>query len=76
MSELEWLDIFADNLIEMLDETGMSQRDLAEATGISEASISGYIRRRKVPGVKAILNIAYALDCSITDLIDFGDTID
>lgn len=75
MSELEWLDIFANNLVEMLAEVRMTQRELAEASGISEASISGYVRRQKMPGIKAILNISYALNCSVNDLIDFGDMI-
>lgn len=71
MTESEWLDIFGDNLVDMLTEAGMSQRDLADETGLSEATISYYINKRKMPGIKAIVNIAYALNCSIDDLIDF-----
>lgn len=75
MHENEWLDIFGDNLASMLYDARYTQRDLAEMSGLSESSISNYIHKRKMPSVKAIINIAYALDCNINDLIDFGDAI-
>lgn len=75
MTEKEWLDIFGDNLAEMLEEANMTQRELADETGLSEASISYYINKTKMPGVKALLNISYALDCLLNDLADFGDKL-
>jgi transcriptional regulator with XRE-family HTH domain len=76
MSEQEWLDIFASNLDAMIRDKGMTQLDLADDTGLSKSTISSYINARKMPGVKAIVNIAYALDCDVSDLIDFGETIE
>ena len=75
MSELDWLDIFADNLVSLLRDAKMSQRELAEAADLSEATISYYIHKRKIPSLKAIVNIAYAFDISIDELIDFGEMI-
>lgn len=75
MSESEWLDIFGSNLSNMLKKAGFTQRELAEETELSEATISSYINSRKLPGIKAIINIAYALDCSVDDLVDFGEMI-
>lgn len=75
MSEQEWLNIFGDNLQEMLNEARMTQRDLAEDTGLSESSISNYINKQRIPTVRAIINIAYSLDCDIDELIDFGDRV-
>lgn len=75
MNELDWLDIFGDNLVSLLRDARMSQRELADATGLSEGTISSYINKRKMPGLKAIINIAYALDISIDELIDFGEMI-
>ena len=74
-NEMEWLDEFSQNLINMLKEANMTQRDLADASGLSEGTISKYIRGMAMPGVKAIINIAYALDCNTDELIDFGSTI-
>ena len=75
MNELEWLDIFGDNLVSLLRDARMSQRELADATGLTEATISYYINKKKLPGLKAIINIAYALDISVDELIDFGEMI-
>ena len=75
MGEAEWLDNFGDNLSILLADYGVSQAELAEKAGLSEPTISSYINKRRMPGVKAILNIAYALNIDIEDLIDFGSTI-
>lgn len=76
MTELEWVGIFGDNLSDMLQDAKMSQQELADATGLSKASISSYINKRKAPGLKAIINIAHALDCSVDDLMDFEEMIE
>lgn len=75
MGEFEWLKIFGDNLVDMMNSANMTQRDLAKETGLSESTISKYINKAQMPGVKGLLNIAYALDCNLDDLIDFGDKI-
>ena len=75
MTELEWLDIFADNLIGYLGEARMTQKELAAEAGIPESCVSSYIRKQRIPTLKAIINIAYALDIDVAELIDFGDRI-
>lgn len=75
MTELEWMDVFGDNLKEMIKEANMTQRELADASGIEESSISRFIRKERMPSLKSIINISYALDCDLNDLIDFGDRI-
>lgn len=76
MTELEWIDIFGDNLVDMLKDANMTQQELADATGLSKATISAYIKKRKAPGLKAIINIAHALNCSVDELIDFEEMIE
>lgn len=75
MSEFEWINMFGDRLKSLLDDAWMSQKELAEATGLSETTISRYINKQQLPTVRAIINIAYELDCSIDDLVDFGETV-
>lgn len=75
MTEVEWLRTFGENLRSMIVEYRMSQRELAELTGLSEASISYYLRGEKMPGIKTIINMAYVFGCSTDDLIDFGSEI-
>lgn len=76
MTEFEWLDIFAGNLHELMQERGYSQGDLADDSGLDQATISRYLNRRRIPTVRAIVNLAHTLDCDISELIDFGDRIE
>ena len=75
MSEVEWINIFGDNLIDIMNEQGYNQEQLADATGLTQATISKYINKKQMPSIKAIINLAYALDCTTDELIEFGDRI-
>lgn len=76
MSEIEWIDIFGDNLVDMLKDARMTQKELAEESRVSNATISNYIHKKQMPNTRALVNIAYALNCSLNDLMDFGDDIE
>lgn len=75
MSEVEWMDIFGDNLRDILKEQNMSRRELAKVLGISEATVSRYINKKQMPTMEVIVNMAYELSISIDELIDFGDRV-
>lgn len=76
MSEVEWIDVFGDNLVDMLKDAKMTQKELAEEARVSNATISNYIHKKQMPNTRALVNIAYALNCSLNDLMDFGDDIE
>lgn len=76
MTELEWIDIFGDNLVDMLKDANMTQKELADIAGISESMVSDYINKRRAPRIRSIINIAYALGCSVDELIDFEEMIE
>lgn len=76
MTEHEWLDIFGDNLVSLMRDWNMSQSELSQRSGISQSSISAYINKRKMPGVKALINISDVFDVSLDDFMNFGDIID
>lgn len=76
MTESEWINIFGDNLADMLNNANMTQKELADAAGISESMVSDYIHKRRAPRLRSIINIAYALDCSVDDLMDFEEMIE
>lgn len=75
MTETEWLNIFGDNLKSMLEERNITQHELARMIGVNTRTLNRYIMKQRIPTIKNIINIAYALDCSLDELIDFGDTI-
>ncbi len=76
MSEIEWLEIFGDNLKEWMTEFGHDQKSLAEAIHVSESTVSRYINKQSMPTIKAIVNLVYELDISFDELVDFGSRID
>lgn len=76
MTEQEWIGIFGDNLADMLKDANMTQKELADAAGISESMVSDYIHKRRAPRLRAIINIAYALNCSVDELMDFEEMIE
>ena len=76
MTQGEWKHIFARNLVDILNERGMSQRQLAMDSGISTGMISEYINEIRMPGLMAAINIAYALDMDLADLVDFDERIE
>lgn len=76
MTQIEWKEIFGSNLSEILEEKGMSQSQLAKDAGLSKSRINDYINGHATPTIFAIINIAYALDMDINDLVDFDERID
>ena len=76
ISEVEWLDIFGDNLRDMMKEWGHTQESLSDATGLSQATISRYLHKKQVPSCKALINLSYEFECSVDELINYDDRID
>ena len=63
ISEVEFICIFADNLSDIMDEVGISQRQLAKKAHITEAALSRYLNKQRMP------NLCYALQCEYSDLL-------
>lgn len=75
MTETEWLNLFAINLDSWLKYTNMTQRDLADAVGLSEATISKYLSKQQMPSVKAVVNMSHVFAVDLDEFIDFGSMI-
>lgn len=75
MTEKEWRNIFKDRLAFMMRRENLTRRELADKTGLTEATISYYLSGRKTPGIKATISLAYSLGCSVEDLVDYGEWI-
>lgn len=75
MSEMQWLRMFAQNLVYLMDKKRMSQNELSRLTGIDQGSISRYMNAAQMPGVRAVVNMALALDLTVDDLVNFDTMI-
>ena len=76
MTKNEWRSIFCANLRDAIEDSGMSQKLLAKECNLSTGSVSDYINGWSVPGVVALVNISYALDISIDELVNVDELID
>lgn len=68
MTEDELKREFAYRLKRIMYVKGITQEELAERTGITQASISRYLSGSRMPNFLAIDKIARALKCSVDDL--------
>jgi transcriptional regulator with XRE-family HTH domain len=75
MTQTEWRKCFSINLVDILQEKGMSQAALARDAGISVSRVNEYINLKATPSIFAIINIAYALDMDVGELVDFDDRV-
>lgn len=69
ISEVEFIDIFADNLRDVMKEVGINQKELAYEANLTEATVSRYLNKQRMPTLKSIINICYVLECNVDDLI-------
>lgn len=68
MTQLDLMRRFARNLKDELDDAWMTQKELSEASGVPESSISSYMHAERMPRLDTIINLAYGLGCDIQDL--------
>ena len=68
-SEMCWTLRFGHHLQRMLRIHGMSQGELAQKVGLTQAMVSRYIHGVSVPSVYKVCQIANAIGCDISDLI-------
>ena len=69
ISRDDWKKIFSDRLANFLKERNMRQSDLAKASRLSRSRINDYISMKSVPTIFASVNMAYALDITVEELI-------
>lgn len=60
----------ADNLKWFIDKSGMSQKEVAQAVGITETSMSRYVNGSRVPKAPLIAKIADVILCDVASLLD------
>lgn len=63
------MDNMGERIKEMLEKQNMSQKELAEKVGCTEAAISHYIKGDRVPRAIVITNIAAALKTTAEYLV-------
>jgi transcriptional regulator with XRE-family HTH domain len=69
-------EVFGQRLRELRQKSGVTQRDLAVGSGLTEAYISNIENGVAVPSLATVLRLAVALDCKVTALTSVFDKVD
>ena len=75
MKETIWRAKFAEKLSEKMNEKGYSQLTLANKAHLTQPTISRYLLGQSTPDIRAVINLSYALNCTMNELVDFGERI-
>ena len=70
-----WKKKFGKNLEKLMTEKGINQTDLSRKADISQPRIHDYLEGKCIPNGWRLVNIAKVLECSVDDLVDFGEMI-
>ncbi len=62
----------SEHIFELLEESGMSQKEFAEATNIGQSTISDWKRKKTNPGADKIMIIAQVLKVTPEELLSGG----
>lgn len=68
ISEMEWMDMFGDNLRYILEQYGYTQEQFADAIGVSKGTVSRYINKQIMPSLKCAINMSLELGIEMDDL--------
>lgn len=61
---------FVYRLTDLMNARGFTQQSLSEYTGISKGAINKYLNKQATPSMTAFRKIAYALQCTMDELLD------
>lgn len=70
MSEQEINRIIAENIVRYMEQKGLTQADVAEYCGVSQASVSNWCKGVKMPRMDKIDKLCELFGCSRSDLLD------
>ncbi len=66
---------FAENLNDMLIERGINSKNLADALGMGNATITRYLNKERMPSIEYLVKIANYFNCSTDYLLGLEDEI-
>ena len=58
-----------DRILELLKQSGYSQKELASMVGVTEAAMSRYLKNEREPKIEVVANLATALNTTVDYLI-------
>ena len=75
MTEQELLNDISFSLRAALREKGISQAELARRTGIERRLVNYYVRGKRMPSLKNLLNMFFVLDLRVEEEIEMFEIV-
>lgn len=69
IDEMEYLERFAYLLNVAMKEERMTAADLARDSKLSKAAVSRYLNAKRMPSLKAVVNMSIALNRDLYDIV-------
>ena len=76
ISEVQWIQYFAEEVKYQMKQKKMTQRELADRSRLAESTISDVIHGNKLPSIRTVYNISFGLGVGIDELTDFGSIME
>lgn len=76
ITESQWIELFREEVKYQMKQKNMSQRELADRSRLAESTVCDVIYGRRIPNTRTVVNVAYALEMDVGQLIDFGHLIE
>lgn len=73
MTKAEFRRRFAKVVSDRMWDLGINQSELARKIGVSQMAVCSLVNRKSVASTYVISKLAYALECSVSDLTEFAD---
>lgn len=70
MSETEFNLLIANNIKTQMNRTGLSQKDISDRLGVSQASVSAWCKGQKIPRMDKIDRLCALFGCKRSDLLE------
>ena len=75
MTTNEWSKKFSEAVRERMYDARISQRELAKLSGIAENTLGRYLNGKRIPRADKIIKLATVLNCTVSELIEFGEMV-
>ena len=75
MSEMELIDIFADNLRDVMREIGINKSQLAREALTSRSTITRILDKKQMPSLVTVVNICHVCRVSLDEMIPTYDLV-
>ena len=73
MTEIELKKLFAKQIRRRITALNIDQRELARRAGLTEVTVSRYIKGDRKPTYDIVIRLAQSLECEPSYLIDFDE---